>query len=104
LDFRADEHVWSATYDRDLRDVLPLETQIAFAIAQQVQITVTAGDDGRTVPWAVAADVYANYLKGRFALNRNTREGAREATVWLTRHRFHGEWNYTIRPASTRRH
>jgi hypothetical protein len=29
---------------------------------------------------------------------------AQMATVWLTRHRFHGEWNYTIRPASTRRH
>ena len=28
---------------------------------------------------------------------------AQMATVWLTRHRFHGEWNYTIRPASTRR-
>ena len=76
---QTDGHVWSATYDRELRDVLTLETQIAFAIARQVQITVTAGDDGRTVPRAVAADVYDNYLKGRFALNRNTRAGATES-------------------------
>jgi TolB-like protein/Flp pilus assembly protein TadD len=76
---QTDEHVWSATYDRELRDVLTLETQIAFAIARQVQITVTAEDDGRTVPRAVAADVYDNYLRGRFALNRNTRAGATES-------------------------
>ena len=76
---QTDEHVWSATYDRELRDVLTLETQIAFAIARQVQITVTAEDDGRAVPRAVAADVYDNYLKGRFALNRNTRAGATES-------------------------
>jgi TolB-like protein/tetratricopeptide (TPR) repeat protein len=75
---RTDEHVWSATYDRELRDVLTLETQIAFAIARQVQITVSAHDDGRTASRAVAADVYDNYLKGRFALNRNTRAGATE--------------------------
>ena len=76
---QTDEHVWSATYDRELRDVLTLETQIAFAIARQVQITVTAEDDGRTVPRAIAADVYDNYLKGRFALNRKTRAGATES-------------------------
>jgi TolB-like protein/Flp pilus assembly protein TadD len=76
---QTDEHVWSATYDRELRDVLTLETQIAFAIARQVQITVTAEDDGRTVARAVAADVYDNYLRGRFALNRNTRAGATES-------------------------
>jgi hypothetical protein len=26
------------------------------------------------------------------------------ATVRLERHRFHGDWNYTIHPATTRRH
>jgi TolB-like protein/Flp pilus assembly protein TadD len=76
---RTDEHVWSATYDRELRDVLTLETQIAYAIARQVQIAVSADDDGRTASRAVAADVYDNYLKGRFALNRNTRAGATES-------------------------
>ena len=76
---QTDGHVWSATYDRELRDVLTLETQIAFAIARQVQITVSAHDDGRTASRAVAADVHDNYLKGRFALNRNTRAGATES-------------------------
>jgi TolB-like protein/Flp pilus assembly protein TadD len=76
---QTDQHVWSASYDRELRDVLMLETQIAFAIARQVQITVSADDDGRTASRAVATDVYDNYLKGRFALNRNTRDGATES-------------------------
>ncbi len=29
---------------------------------------------------------------------------AQMATVCLERHRFHGDWNYTIHPATTRRH
>ena len=29
---------------------------------------------------------------------------AQMATVHLERHRFHGDWNYTIRPAASRRH
>lgn len=85
---QTDEHVWSATYDSELRDVLTLETQIAFAIARQVQITVTAEDDGRTVPRAIAADVYDNYLKGRFALNRKTRlEPGRQRASGTSRRR-----------------
>ncbi len=27
---------------------------------------------------------------------------AQMATIQLTRHRFHGDWNYTIRPATPR--
>src|SRR5215469_15651589 len=36
-----DEHFWSETYDRELRDALTLESEVAQSIAQRVEITVT---------------------------------------------------------------
>jgi TolB-like protein/Flp pilus assembly protein TadD len=76
-----DDHVWSASYERELRDVLALESEIAHAVARQVEITVA--DDRLRGIRSVAPDVYDNYLKGRFALNRNTKPDAKESIAYF---------------------
>ena len=45
----SDEHLWSETYDRELRDVLDLESQVAQAIARRVEVTVTGKERARLV-------------------------------------------------------
>ncbi|MGC1256119.1 MAG: hypothetical protein WA867_11230, partial [Candidatus Acidiferrales bacterium] len=35
-----DEHFWSETYDRELRDVLSLQSDVAQSIARKVEVTV----------------------------------------------------------------
>jgi TolB-like protein/DNA-binding winged helix-turn-helix (wHTH) protein/tetratricopeptide (TPR) repeat protein len=63
-----DEHLWSETYDRELRDVLDLESQVAQSIARRVEVTVTGKERARLVAArSVSPDVYESYLKGRFA-------------------------------------
>lgn len=37
-----DEHLWSETYDREMRDVLTMESELAQEIADRVKVTVTA--------------------------------------------------------------
>jgi pentatricopeptide repeat protein len=78
-----DEHVWSASYEHELRDVLAVESEIAHAVARQVEITID--DDRHYVRGtrSVAPEVYDNYLKGRFALNRNTKWGAQESIAYF---------------------
>jgi len=44
-----DEHFWSETYDRDLRDVLALQSEVAQAIAQRVEVTVSGSERHRLV-------------------------------------------------------
>src|SRR6266567_3099893 len=44
-----DEHFWSETYDRELGDALGLESDVAQAIAQRVQVTVTGNERARLV-------------------------------------------------------
>lgn len=62
-----DEHFWSETYDRELRDSLSLESEVAQSIARRVEITVTGEERSRLVKARhVAPEAYESYLKGRF--------------------------------------
>jgi TolB-like protein/DNA-binding winged helix-turn-helix (wHTH) protein len=70
----SDEHFWSETYDRDMRDVLSLESDIAQSIAAKVEVTVTGNERSRLVATRqVSPGVYESYLKGLSLLQGSTR-------------------------------
>jgi TolB-like protein/DNA-binding winged helix-turn-helix (wHTH) protein len=68
-----DDHFWSETYDRELRGVLALESE--------VEVTITGKEHERLAAVrSVSPDVYESYLKGRFALQKsNSRAGTEES-------------------------
>jgi len=67
-----DEHFWSEAYDRDLGDVLALESEVAQSIARKVEVTVTGKEQERlTAVRSVSPEVYESYLTGRFALDKS---------------------------------
>jgi TolB-like protein/Flp pilus assembly protein TadD len=77
-----DEHFWSETYDRDLRDVFSLQSELAQTIAEKVQVTVTGEEHERlAAARAVAPEVYENYSKGEFALSGSTSKADFEASI-----------------------
>ena len=81
-----DEHLWSKTYDRELRDVLALQSEVAHGIASEIETTITGkGKKGLVAPRRVSPDVYESYLKGRFALHKNSRDGLFEAVALFER-------------------
>ena len=47
IDARTDGHLWSERYERDLRDVLELQSDIARAVATQIQLELTAQETER---------------------------------------------------------
>jgi tetratricopeptide (TPR) repeat protein len=60
-----DEHFWSESYDRELQDILSLESEVAQAIARKVEVTVTGEEHGRLIAIRrVAPEAHENYLKG----------------------------------------
>jgi len=77
----SDEHFWSESYDRELRDVLALESDVAQSITRKVEVTVTGKEHERlTAARSVSPEVYESYLKGRFALEKsNNRADAEES-------------------------
>jgi TolB-like protein len=75
-------HMWSEDYDRDLRDILVLQTDIATAVAQQLRAKLLGGEAARIelggthVPAA-----YDAYLLGRQLDRMNTLDGYRRAAA-----------------------
>ncbi|MGA8013075.1 MAG: tetratricopeptide repeat protein [Candidatus Acidiferrales bacterium] len=77
-----DEHFWSETYDRELRDVFTLQSDLAQSIAEKVEVTVTGEEHERlTAARSVAPEVYESYLKGQFAFNRSNSKTEIERSV-----------------------
>ena len=76
-----DEHFWSETYDREMRDALALESDVAQSIAGKVEVTVTGEEHARLIAArSVSPEVYENYLKGQFTLaSSNNRAGVEES-------------------------
>jgi TolB-like protein/Flp pilus assembly protein TadD len=77
-----DEHFWSETYDRELRDALALQSELAQSIAEKVKVTVIGEEHQRlAAARPVAPEVYESYLKGRFAYNRSTSKAGLEESI-----------------------
>jgi pentatricopeptide repeat protein len=75
-----DAHLWAGTYDRELQDVLALQSEVTHGIAGHVEAAVSGLPSSTSVaPRAVAPEVYENYLKGRYALNKDNRAELDEA-------------------------
>jgi TolB-like protein/Tfp pilus assembly protein PilF len=75
-----DEHFWSETYDRELRDVLGLQSELAQAIGERIRVTITGKERERLASAPpVAPEVYESYLQGRFVVNKhNSKAGVEE--------------------------
>ncbi len=77
-----DEHFWSETYDRDLQDVLALQSDVAQSIARKVAVTVTGEEHARlTAARSVSPEVYESYLKGQFALEKSNSRSEFEESI-----------------------
>ena len=79
-----DQHFWSETYDREMRDALTLESELAQSIAEKVEVTVT-GEEHQRLSSArpVAPEVYESYLKGGFALGQGYPAGANQSIPYF---------------------
>ncbi len=81
---REDRHLWSKSYDRDLRDVLTLHREVAQTIAEQVQVTLTQSDRARLTAAAsidpVALDAY---LQGRYLWNQGNLSARQKSIPYL---------------------
>ena len=77
-----DQHFWSESYDREMRDALSLESELAQTIAEKVEVTVT-GEEHQRLNSArpVAPEVYESYLKGRYALGQGNRAGEEQSIL-----------------------
>jgi TolB-like protein/DNA-binding winged helix-turn-helix (wHTH) protein/Tfp pilus assembly protein PilF len=79
-----DHHLWSESYDRELKDVLALQDEVARAIANEIKITLTPEEQmSLAAVRPVNPGAYEAYLKGRYYWNKRTAEGIRKASDYF---------------------
>jgi TolB-like protein/tRNA A-37 threonylcarbamoyl transferase component Bud32 len=79
-----DRHLWAESYDRDLRDVLALQSEVAQAIAREVQTTLTPQEKALLASARpVNPEAYELYLKGRYEWNKLSVEGLKRGLEYF---------------------
>jgi len=78
-----DRHLWAKGYERDLKDVLALQSDVARTIATEVQIQLTANEQARLSARPVNPDAYEAYLKGRFFWNKRNKEAINKSIEYF---------------------
>jgi len=84
IEARGDTHVWSETYDGDLRDTLTLQNNVARAIAEHIRVTLNPQEQA-TLKQAKVVDpqAYEAYLKGRYFWNKRTGDDLQKAVEYF---------------------
>jgi serine/threonine-protein kinase len=74
-DAATDRNLWGQSYERNLRDVLTLQDEVAQDIVREVRIKLTAPEQKHLAgPRVVSPDAHEAYLKGRYYWNKRTPE------------------------------
>ena len=65
-----EENLWAQSFDRDVRDVLDLQADVARSIADQIKVSLTPQEQGQLAQrHPVDPAVLDLYLKGRAAMD-----------------------------------
>jgi len=84
IDASTDKHLWSQSYQGELRDTLALQNQVARAIADQIRINVNPQEQAALKNVKVVdPQAYESFLKGRYFWNKRTAEGLKVALAYF---------------------
>jgi tetratricopeptide (TPR) repeat protein len=119
IEARLDKHLWSETYDGDLRDTLTLQNRVARAIAEQIRINLKAQEQATlTHGKIVDPEAHEAYLRGRYFWNKRTGDDLNRAVEYFRQAIEHdanyaqaysgladsyallGDWEYGVLPAT----
>jgi TolB-like protein/cytochrome c-type biogenesis protein CcmH/NrfG len=79
-----EKSLWAGSYERDVRDTLALQTEVARNIARDVHITLTPQAEARLATVRrVDPKTHELFLLGRFHANKQSEEGLNKAIEYL---------------------
>ena len=85
IDCATDRHLWAQSYDRDMKDVLSMQTEAAREIADQIRGSVGSPqfNPHSANPAPVDPDAFEAYLKGRYFWNKRTPDGLNKSIEYF---------------------
>ena len=83
IEARTDRHLWAETYDRELQDVLVLQSEVSRDIAAQIlNRTAGAGQAAASIR-PINPQAHEAYLKGRYFWNKRTEESVKKGIEYF---------------------
>jgi serine/threonine protein kinase/Tfp pilus assembly protein PilF len=80
IEAQSDQHLWAKSYERELRDVLAMQDEVAEAIAVEIRVQLTPQESASlTKRRPVDPKTYEAYLRGRYLWNKRTPGDLRRA-------------------------
>jgi len=80
VDAREDRNLWSNSYEGELRDILSLQSQVAQAIAGEIQVKLTPQESASlSKSRTVNPQAYEAYFRARYLWNKRNPEDLRKA-------------------------
>jgi TolB-like protein/DNA-binding winged helix-turn-helix (wHTH) protein/Flp pilus assembly protein TadD len=117
IEASADKHLWSQSYEGELRDTLALQSKVARAIADQIRINLNPQEQAALKNLEVVKpEAYESYLKGRYFWNKRTADGLKVALAYFNQaidedpkfaraysgladtYALLGDWEYAVMP------
>src|SRR5215467_423714 len=84
IEASADKHLWSQSYEGELRDALALQNKVARAIADQIRISLNPQEQAALkTAKVVNPEAYVSYLKGRYFWNKRTGDSLKVALAYF---------------------
>jgi hypothetical protein len=84
IDANTDSHLWSDSYQGELRNTLTLQNRVATAIAREIRVTINPQEQAALLnAKAVNPAAYESYLKGRYFWNKRTADGLSTARSYF---------------------
>src|SRR6185503_17441744 len=84
IDAATDRHLWSQSYQGELRDTLALQNDIARDVADRIRVSLNPQEQAALTSVTVVNPVaYESYLKGRYFWNKRTADGLTAALAYF---------------------
>jgi TolB-like protein/DNA-binding winged helix-turn-helix (wHTH) protein/Flp pilus assembly protein TadD len=84
IEASSDKHLWSQSYEGELRDTLALQNQVAKAIADAIRINLNPQEQAALKSARVVnPEAYESYLRGRYFWNKRTAESLKVALAYF---------------------
>jgi Tfp pilus assembly protein PilF len=84
VDVRDNKQIWGQQYTRKVSDLLTVQRDIAQEITSHLRMKLSPAEHSQLMKnYAVNADAYQLYLKGRFHWNKRTRDGVEKSIEYF---------------------
>ena len=77
-------HIWGGEYSRKVSDILPLQQELAQAIAEKLRVKLSSEQQQTFARQGTqSADAYALYVRGRYSWDKLTEDGFKQAVDYF---------------------